>query len=200
MLDLSESTDFNFIGTNIQKRQIILADSKRNYKDYINSLKYRYNKKNQYLPNYVITKEGEIYLIVRPENYSKFMNDEDIDNKSIVIVLENYGWLKKNPVDLQYVTWLGDIYKVEEVYEKKWRDYFYWDKYTEIQIKKLSELILELCDNFKIPKNTIGHNVRQDGANNFNGIVSRSNFNFISKDVNPSFDFELIEKKLKNVE
>lgn len=200
MVDLSESTDFNFVGTNNKKKQIILADTKRNYKDYINSLRYRYNKKNPYLPNYIITKEGEIYLVVKPENYAKFMNDDDVDSNSIVIILENHGWLKKNPLDNYYLTWLGDIYKEEEAYEKKWRDYFYWDKYTETQMEKLSELILELCEKFKIPKSSIGHNVRQDGVQNFRGIVSRSNFNFINKDVNPSFDFELIEKTLKNVE
>ena len=95
MVDLSELTDFNFQGENFKKNQIILVETKRNFKDYIKSLKYRYNKKNPYLPNYLINKEGEIFLIMKPEKFSKFMMSEDIDSNSIIISLENFGWLKK---------------------------------------------------------------------------------------------------------
>ena len=53
-------TDFSPIGTSDKKTRIILTETKRDYRNYIRSLKYRYNKKNPYLPNYVITKEGRI--------------------------------------------------------------------------------------------------------------------------------------------
>jgi len=43
--NLSESIEFNSLGENKKKRQIILAETKRNHRDYINSLRYRYNKK-----------------------------------------------------------------------------------------------------------------------------------------------------------
>lgn len=196
MVDLSESIDFNFQGENLKKNQIILVETKRNFKDYINSLKYRYNKKNPYLPNYVINKEGEIFLIMKPEKFSKFMMSEDIDRNSIIISLENFGWLKKNTLDNSYVNWIGDIYR-GEVYEKKWRDNFFWDKYSEKQVEKLCELIVSLCDKFKIPKKTIGNNVKYEGVENYKGVVSKSNFDFSNKDVNPSFDFKLIEQKIQ---
>lgn len=196
MVDLSESIDFNFQGENFKKNQIILVETKRNFKDYINSLKYRYNKKNPYLPNYVINKEGEIFLIMKPEKFSKFMMSEDIDRNSIIISLENFGWLKKNTLDNSYVNWIGDIYR-GEVYEKKWRDNFFWDKYSEKQVEKLCELIVSLCDKFKIPKKTIGNNVKYEGVENYKGVVSKSNFDFSNKDVNPSFDFKLIEQKIQ---
>jgi hypothetical protein len=197
MVELSESIEFNYLGTNIKKTQIILCDTKRNYKDYINSLKYRYNKKNPYLPNYVISKKGEIFKVINPEHYSKFMNNLDIDKNSIVISIENYGWLKKNALDNTYLNWIGDIYK-GEVFEKKWRDEFFWDKYTNKQFEKLSKLILELCDNFNISKECLGTNVKYDGVENFKGIVSRSNFENNQKDVNPSFDFKLLKKLLED--
>jgi len=54
MGELYELVDFNPIGVNNNKKQIILTDTKRNYVDYINSLRYRYNKKTPYLPKYVI--------------------------------------------------------------------------------------------------------------------------------------------------
>ena len=124
MGNLYELAEFKEKGVNNKKKQIILTDTKRDYKNYINSLRYRYNKENPYLPNYLITKDGDIYRILEPEKYSDFMNDDNIDKNSIVIAIENNGWLKKNPLDNTYVNWIGDIYK-KEVYEKKWRDYFF---------------------------------------------------------------------------
>ncbi len=197
MVDLSESIDFNFLGENKNKKQIIITETKRDYKNYINSLKYRYNKKNPYLPNFVVTKTGDIFKIMSPEKYSKFMENEEIDKNAIIISLENNGWLKKNALNNTYLNWVGDIYK-KEVFEKKWRDQLFWDPYDEIQITVLSELVHKLCEKFDIPKVCIDNNVRQDSIENFKGVVTRSNFDFIHKDVNPSFDFKLFKKKLEN--
>lgn len=196
-MDLSESIEFNVLGENKKKSQIILCDTGRNYKDYINSLKYRYNKKNPYLPNYVLSKKGDVYTIIKPEFYSKFMNNKDIDSKSIIICLENLGWYKKNPLEDSYVNWVGDIYK-EEVFEKKWRDQLFWDLYTENQIIVLGDLIKKLCAKFSIPKYIVDSNVRHEGIENYKGVVARSNFDFLHKDVNPSFNFKLLKTIVEN--
>jgi hypothetical protein len=195
--DLSKLTEFKSLGVNNKKTQIILSETKRNYKNYINSLKYRYNGKNPYLPNYVVTKNGEIYKILENYEYSNFMNNETIDKKSINIVLENFGWLRKNPLDDTYLNYVGDIYK-GDTYEKKWRDFVYWDKYGEKQLLSLSELVKNICENMNIKKECVGTNVRYDEVVNYEGIVSKSNFDFIYKDINPSFDFKLLNKQLKN--
>jgi hypothetical protein len=195
--DLSKLTEFKSLGVNHKKTQIILSETKRNYKNYINSLKYRYNGKNPYLPNYVVTKNGEIYKILENYEYSNFMNNETIDKKSINIVLENFGWLRKNPLDDTYLNYVGDIYK-GDTYEKKWRDFVYWDKYGEKQLLSLSELVKNICENMNIKKECVGTNVRYDEVVNYEGIVSKSNFDFIYKDINPSFDFKLLNKQLKN--
>jgi N-acetyl-anhydromuramyl-L-alanine amidase AmpD len=197
MVDLSELTDFNFQGENFKKNQIILVETKRNFKDYIKSLKYRYNKKNTYLPNFIVTKEGEIYKILDSEKYSNYMQDQELDKNAIIIALENHGWLKKNALDNTFLNWVGDIYK-KEVFEKKWRDQLFWDPYNEKQIEELSKLTNQLCEEFNIPKTCIDSNVRQDGVENFRGIVTKSNFDFIHKDVNPSFNFKLFKKNLEN--
>jgi N-acetyl-anhydromuramyl-L-alanine amidase AmpD len=196
MEDLSESIEFKNVKTSNKKKQIILSETKRNYKNYINSLKYRYNGKNPYLPNYVVTKNGEIFKIIKDNQHTKFIGIDEIDNKSINIVLENYGWLKKNPIDNTYVNFIGDIYK-GEVYEKKWRDQLFWDTYQEKQIESLSKLIVEICDKLNIKKECIGTNVRNDESLNFEGIVSKSNFDYIYKDINPSFNFKLLNEKIK---
>jgi N-acetyl-anhydromuramyl-L-alanine amidase AmpD len=197
MVDLSESIDFNYLGTNQNKKQIIITETKRDYKNYINALKYRYNKKNTYLPNFIVTKEGEIYKILDSEKYSNYMQDQELDKNAIIIALENHGWLKKNALDNTFLNWVGDIYK-KEVFEKKWRDQLFWDPYNEKQIEELSKLTNQLCEEFNIPKTCIDSNVRQDGVENFRGIVTKSNFDFIHKDVNPSFNFKLFKKNLEN--
>ncbi len=197
MVDLSKSTDFKTVEKSDKKTQIILAESKRSVKNYINSLKYRYNGKNPYIPNYVVDKEGEIYKILDNNQHTKFMGNEKVDKKSIVIVLENYGWLQKNALENKYLNYVGDIYK-KEVFEKKWRDYLYWDKYEEKQIVSLSKLLIEICDKMNIEKECIGTNVRYGEVIGFKGITSKSNYDFVHKDLNPSFNFELLTKLLKN--
>lgn len=196
MVDLSKLIEFKNLKTNNKKNQIVLSETKRNYKNFINSLKYRYNGNNPYIPNYVITKKGEVYKLIQDNQYSNFLSNESIDKNCINIVLENYGWLKKNPLDNTYVNFIGDIYK-EEVFEKKWRDHLFWDKYQEIQVESLSKLIIEICNKQKIKKESIGTNVRNDEALKFEGVVSKSNFDYIYKDINPSFDFKLLNEKIK---
>jgi N-acetyl-anhydromuramyl-L-alanine amidase AmpD len=191
-------TGFEPLGFNEKKRQIILCDTKRDYRNYINSLKYRYNGKNPYLPNFVIDKTGKVYSIIPPDSFSNFMQDKKIDKKSIIIVLENNGWFKKNPLDNTFINWVGDIYK-KEVFEKKWREQFFWEPYTKKQLIGLSNLIKEMCEKFDIPKESLGHNVISDETSNFNGVVSKSNYDFSHKDVNPSFDFKLLKELLDDV-
>ena len=96
--EISKLIEYKDLSKNDKKSQIILADTKRPYKNYIQSLINRYNKKNPYLPNYVINKNGEIFMVSEPNKYSKYMGDESLDKNSIVIVLENLTWLKKIPI------------------------------------------------------------------------------------------------------
>lgn len=195
MKNIDKTFEFTSVGTNNKKTQIILTETKREYKKYIQSLKYRYNEKNPYLPNYIISKSGEVIKIIDPKDYSCYMENETIDKNSIIISLENFGWLKKNPLEETYSNWIGDITK-NKVLKKKWREYYYWDIYSSKQIKSLVNLVIDLCQEFNIPKECIGNNVKQDNVENFKGIVSRSNFNFYNKDVNPSFDFKLFKQQL----
>jgi len=198
MVDLSKSTEFKPIGRSKTKKKIILCETKRDYKNYILSLKNRYNGDNPYLPNYVVSRQGEIYKIMEPQDYSKFMNNEGIDKSSIIICLENLGWLEKKPLDGTYLNWIGDIYK-KEVFEKKWRDRLYWQPYNKKeQIDSLSKLLLMLCEELKIPKECPETNVIIGGIENYRGVVSKSSFSFLHKDLNPSFDFKLLQKLLSN--
>ena len=198
MVDLSESTEFKPLGESKYKKQIILCETKRDYKNYIMSLKSRYSGKNPYLPNYVISRDGEVYNIMKPSNYSNFLNNPNLDKNSIIICLENFGWLEKKPIENIYLNWIGDIYK-KEVFERKWRDRNFWQPYdNNKQIESLVNLLKTLCEDFEIPKVCPETNVVLANADKFRGIVSRSSFNLDFKDLNPSFDFKRLQKLLSD--
>lgn len=187
---------FKPLGKHKDKTQIILCHTSREAGEYLASLKFRYNEKYDKIPHYVITKSGEILKLLMDSGYSNFFDDEDVNHNSIIICLENLGWLEKKPLTNLYINWKGGIYN-DKPYEKKWRDYFFWDLYTEEQIKSLTELCQKLCDDFQIEKKSSGHNTKINGIKEFNGIVSRSNYDERFTDLNPSFNFE---KFLKNIE
>jgi hypothetical protein len=79
--------------------------------------------------------------------------------------------------------------KINKVYEKKWRDKFFWDIYTDEQMNTLVDVCLKSCEQHKIPKKFIGHNTLIDGIERFSGIITRSNFSSQDTDVSPSFNF-----------
>lgn len=105
--------------------------------------------------------------------------------------------MKKIPLETQYVNWIGDKVK-DNIYERKWRGYHLWDKYTEEQLDSLKELVQELNYEFNIPMRLIGHNVKVDNPERFNGITSRSNYEQKVTALSPAFDFELFISKLKS--
>jgi hypothetical protein len=96
-----------------------------------------------------------------------------------------------------HINWIGDIYK-KKVFERKWRDEYFWDPYEKTQLESLSKLTKNLCGEFEIPVDCIGHNVKQEGVEFFRGVVSRSNYDIDFKDVNPSFNFKLFKELLEN--
>jgi len=61
----------------------------------------------------------------------------------------------------------------------------------------LGSLIEELCNDFNIPKTLIGHNVKVDGVEKFEGIVTKSNYDSTHTDLSPAFDFDELKKLLE---
>ena len=144
------------------------------------------------IPNYLIEKSGKVHHLTQDDVTQHFLTGyHDDNNKVVVVCLENLGWLKRRHQDGKYVTWLGDIYN-SKIHEKKWRGKLFWDEYNDKHMKATIKLIKEVCHKNQIPNNFIGHNVLVEGIENFNGVVSRSNYNEYWTDVNPSFNFELL--------
>jgi len=197
MVEVLELKEFKPVGKSRKKKQILLTHTSRNIQDYISSLKNRYNGEYKKLPNYVISRKGDIIQIIPSDTYSKYLKVASYNKQSIIISLENLGWLRKNQLTDGYINWIGNIYK-DKVYERKWRGHFFWQPYTDEQMTSLSNLINDLCDKFEIPKTTIGHNVKMDKIEKFNGIASYSNYSVERTDLNPSFNFEQLKKNIKN--
>jgi N-acetyl-anhydromuramyl-L-alanine amidase AmpD len=128
--------------------------------------------------------------------YSNIFFDEWINKTSIIVCLENLGWVEKKQLTNYHINWNGNIYN-ESPYEKKWRDFFFWQPYTEEQMGSLVLLCEKLCLEFSIPRKSVGHNTKFEGIKNFDGIVSRSNYDSRFTDLNPSFDFELFKKEIE---
>tara|TARA_R110000851_G_scaffold211640_6_gene364251 strand:+ start:945 stop:1559 length:615 start_codon:yes stop_codon:yes gene_type:complete len=181
----------------IVKTQIMLCHTGRSASYYYNGLKHRMDGKYERIPHYMITKDGVVVNLIEPHTTSKFFGDESIDESIIVIVLENLGWLKRNPETNEYNNWIGDIYK-GEVFRKKWRGHLFWATYTEEQVDSCAKLIKDLCVDMGIEMDFIGHNVHVDNVSYFEGLVSRSNYNDFWTDVSPAFDFNVLIEKIEN--
>jgi hypothetical protein len=181
---------------NESKKQILLSNSLRYFDDFKNQLTYRFNGKNKKIPHYFIKKNGEVFCFLNPEYVSDYFSSAN-KNDLIHISLENIGWVEKVPKKEYYSNWLG-IIKKDDIYEKKWRDYFFWDNYTNEQINSLIELCKKISMEMSIKYRFIGHNTKSNSVENYEGIACRSNYNSFYTDLNPSFPFSTFIKKLEH--
>ena len=196
MMEIIKYGDFKPLGKQKKKSQIILTHTSRNVENYLASLRFRYNGKFDKIPNYVISKDGTILKLLDNIEHTNYSKEINVNRNGIFISLENLGWVEKQPLENHYVNWIGDIYK-GEVFERKWRDYFFWDKYTDKQMTSLVLLCEQIIKSMNIRKDLIGHNTKINGIQKFEGIITRSNLDSNFTDVNPSFNFDTFAKMLK---
>jgi N-acetyl-anhydromuramyl-L-alanine amidase AmpD len=197
MVDIQKYVKFKGTGKQKKKNQIILTHTSRNINDYLQSLKYRYNGEYDKIPHYVITREGVILQLLTNTEYSNYFSDPKIKEGSIIICLENLGWIQKEPLKDYYVNWIGDIYK-GVVFERKWRDYYFWQPYTEKQIEMVSQLCLKLFQETSVKSQIIGHNTKISNFQKYEGVLTRSNYDVDFTDVSPAFSFDEFIKQIEN--
>ena len=197
MTEIVSYGDFKPSGKQKKKQQIILQHTSRNIEEYLLGLKYRFNGKYKKIPNYVVSRDGKVLQLLVNEHHGEIFSEENINRNSIIISLENLGWLEKEPLNNQYVNWIGDIYK-GDVYEKKWRDYFFWQPYTETQIEYTAKLCKKISEEMRIPIEVVEHNTRINGVEKFRGITSKSNYDSVFTDLSPAFNFETFLKYLND--
>ncbi len=197
MLNIQKYGTFKPKGKQKNKTQIILSHTSREVEQYLASLKFRYNGSFDRVPHFIITRSGEILQLLPEVSFNNFFTKDNINQNSVIVSLENLGWLEKKPLSNHYINWIGSIYK-EEVYEKKWRDFFFWQPYTQNQVDSLVKLCYQLTDTLHIERRSIGHNTKIEGITKWNGIISRSNIDSRYTDLNPSFNFENFAKFFEN--
>ena len=197
MMDIIKYGEFNPVGKQKKIHQIILTHTSRNINDYLQSLKFRFNGDFKRIPNYIISREGKIIQLLGNTEHSEYFKDPNINRNSIIISLENLGWLQKEPLTDHYINWIGDIYK-GNVFEKKWRDYFFWQPYTEKQVLSTNSLCDKLLKEMKIKPQIVEHNTKIVGVEKFVGVVSKSNFDTNYTDLSPAFNFNELLKNIEN--
>lgn len=182
-----------------KKTQILLYDTKRRLDDFFNKIIYRKNGVYEDIPHFVISKLGVVYQLFDTNHSSNTFNDPKIDNKQIKIAIENLGWLNKNTITGVLNNWIGDPYR-SEPHIKNWRNYYFWDPYTDSQMNSLSDLCEELCEKHEIFKQIVPSQGYIERASNFHGIVCKSNFSSIYTDINPSFNFRIFFNNAKQTD
>jgi len=188
--NILNKNDLNIVKNRSKKTQIFLYDTQRRFDEFIMKLKYRQNGKYDDIPHFIVLKNGDIYQIFDTKFSSNTFNEPDIDKKMIKIALENLGWLNKNTITGVLNNWINDKFR-SNPYVKKWRGYYFWDPYTEDQMKSLVSLCRELCEKNKIPYQSVPSHGYIESVAKFKGIVCKSNFLNIYTDINPSFDFNI---------
>lgn len=193
-------TSNNYIETETPKTQIIIGHTFNHDMKHYNGWLHRYNGKFKRTAAFTIDAAGFVYRHFNPKYHSRLFNNPDLDKKTIVILIENDGWLMKNGEKNEFITWIGDIYKQpNEVIEKKWRGYNHWSPYSNQQLESTVSLIKELCGEFSIPINSISHNTKIDGLLDYKGILYKSNLEKFYTDPSPAWNCEFFKHKLEQI-
>jgi len=188
--EILDSTNLNIVTNKTKKKQIVLFDSGRRSHDYFMKLKYRKNGEYEDVPHFLVSKLGFIYKIFDTKFYSRTFDDDKLNKKQIKICLENLGWLNKNTITGVMYNWIGDKYRGEPFLHER-KGHYYWDSYTCEQINSLVKLVNHLSNQHNIPLNTPKDQDFVTNYRNFEGILSKSNFENIYKDINHSLNFNI---------
>lgn len=173
-----------------KKKQILLYDTQRRIDDFHSKIKHRNDGEYDDIPHYTISKLGVVNQLFDTNYSSKTFDIPNVDNRMIKIALENLGWLNKNTITGVLNNWIGDPYR-SEPYNRVWRNYFFWDKYSDLQMESLINLCDFLCENHDIPKKIVTSQGFFENAFKFKGIICKSNYSNIYTDINPSFNFRI---------
>jgi len=188
----------NYFPVENVKKQIVLANTNNHDMRHVIGWVNRYNGKYKKTASFTIDRNGIIHKHFEPKYQSSFFNNLEIDKKTIVILLENEGWLTHNTEKNQFITWVGDIYnEVYGVVNKKWKGYDYWCSYTHEQLESVLRLAKKLCVEFDIPLISLNHNTKIDYINDYTGVLYKSNFEKHYMDLTPAWDYELFKNKLE---
>lgn len=188
----------NYLEVESIKKQIVIGHTFNHDMKHFKGWTHRHNGKYLKTAAFTIDAAGFIYQHFDPKYQSKYFNDLELNKESIVILLENDGWLIKDNEKNEYITWIGDIYKhPNNVIEKKWRGHDYWSPYNQEQMESAKELVTMLCGEFFIPLTSIIHNTKVDKFSGYEGVIYRSNLDRHYTDLSPAWNCEAFKNNLE---
>jgi len=190
----------NYVDVESIKKQIVIGHTFNHDMQHISGWLHRYNGDYKKTAAYSISSSGLIYQHFEPKLQSNYFNSIDLNKSSIVILLENDGWLIKDEIKNEFITWNGYIYnKPNEVVNKKWRCHEYWAPYSDEQFNSTVYLVKLLCDEFFISPVALNHNTKVDSLLESVGVLYHSNLNNYNTDLNPSWDCSKFKEKISIV-
>ena len=178
------------------KKQIVIGHTLNKDMKHVIGWKKRNNGEYKKTAAFTIDAAGVVYQHFDPRYQSKYFGKLELDTKSIIILLENEGWLNRNLPDETFYNWKGDIYN-GRVVGKLWRGYNKWAHYSDKQFETCVELVKMLCDEFFIPNIAMSHNTKIDDLSDFNGVIYKSNIEKYYTDLSPAWDCEEFKNKLE---
>lgn len=189
----------NYIPIESIKSKIVIGNTFNHDMKHFIGWQTRLNGKYNRTAAFTIASNGAVYKHFNPIYQSKFLGNKDIDNQTIVILIENDGWLLRDNEKNLFITWYGDIYNnPNKVIEKRWRGYNYWSSYNNKQVDSAINLAKGLCDEFYIPQSSISHNTKIDGIMEYKGVLYKSNIETYYTDLSPAWDCRGFKVRLEN--
>lgn len=179
------------------KTQIVLATSLRKSNFHITRLLHKDFGNTKKWNTYTISRDGKVYQHYDDKFHSDFIGIKDGDKGSISIVLENMGSLFQTD-NHKYINWLNEYCEEENVVEKEYLGYVFWERIPDKQIESLISLCLELCEKYNIPKTLIEFQHYHKDIPKFRGVVFKSNYFEDSGDINPLFEIDKLNLMLRN--
>ena len=182
---------------NTKKRIIFGNTFSKDMKHFI-GWEHRNGGKYKKTTSYTIDKLGNIHNHFDPKYQSDYFKDDNLNDTSIIILIENEGQLSKNDDKNEFYTYLGNIYRVEDdVVDIKWKSNRYWSPYNEKQYKSALKLVDELIDRFDIPRYSVGHNTLVSDLRGF-GVIFKSNMESNFTDMSPAWNFKRFKREIEN--
>lgn len=186
----------NYYKTKNSKTQILIGTSLRKDSNHITRLQHKDYGKTKKWCTYSISRDGNIYQHYDDKYYTDFVGIKEGDKHSISIVLENMGALHTSPTG-KYVNWLNEVCEDENIVEREWYGYNFWEHYPEIQIESLIDLCKMISQKHNIPEKFIEFNHYHKEIHKFKGIVFKGNYIEDSSDMNPLLEIPKLEEMLQ---
>lgn len=178
------------------KTQIVVGLSLRKNNHHIIRLQHKDYGTTKKWNTYTISRNGIVYQHYDDKYHSDFLGVKEGDKRSISIVLENMGCLFN--LENKHINWLNEVCEDENVVEKEWLGYEYWENIPDKQIESLILLSRDVCERHSIPKIFIEFNHYHKQIHKFRGIVFRSNYIEDSSDMTPLFNIPQLNEMIRN--